>query len=500
MEFAGVLTAIAGGILRDVFACEILAVFFKELYASASIAGVLVIYVLYVVGVDLSLATITDIVAVISIRLAATMYGWNLPKAKPNTLPLHCTAFPALITRVLQNRRMSIEVAKIKGIPVRLHFTLLISFFLISWTLATHLMPQHFPNLTSLDYWVMGSFGAVLLFVSILLHELAHSVVATKYGIRVRRIILFIFGGVSDMDEEPKDFRKEFKMAIAGPATSFAIAGGLALIWWVVFQGHTGTTGGETLSIVLIAKAVTFYGAISNAILGAFNLIPAFPFDGGRVLRAGLVRWKGDYETATRIAAKVGIAMSYVFMGFGFALMLTGDFASGLWLILIGWFLHGGAQSYMSQFELSSTLSGVRLQDIMNTDMISLRPDNTVDDALEDYFAVHMKSELPVIDYNGYLLGMITLKHALNIPEYRRRQMKVEEVMTPLEELIIMRHDEHAIEALKQMAGRHMGKVFICDADGRLTGLVSKTDVINAARETRKRQETLGKISRSAAR
>lgn len=392
---------------------------------------------------------------------------------------------------------MSLEFAKIKGIPIHLHFTLLISFILISWTLATHLMPQHFPNLTSLDYWIMGSFGAVLLFISVLLHELAHSIVAMRYGIRVRKISLFIFGGVSDIEEEPKDFRTEFKMAIAGPATSFAIAGGLALIWWLVFQGHTGA-GNETLSFTLIAKAIAFYGAITNAVLGTFNLIPAFPLDGGRVLRAGLVRWKRDYDAATRIAVKVGIAISYVFMGFGFAVMLIGDFASGLWLILIGWFLHSGAQSYRSQFELSSMLSGVSLRDIMKTDIISLKPSHTVDEALKDYFAVHMKSELPVADDRGYLTGMTTLKHVLDVPEYRRRQTKVEDVTIPFEELIVMRQDEPVIEALKQMAGRRMGKVFICDSHGRLAGLVSKTDVINTIRETQKHRETLRKISRSS--
>ena len=393
---------------------------------------------------------------------------------------------------------MSIELTKIKGIPIHLHFTLLISFLLISWTLATHLMPQHFPNLTSLDYWVMGSFGAILLFVSVLLHELAHSIVAMRYGIKVRRISLFIFGGVSDIAEEPKDFRKEFKMAIAGPATSFAIAGALALVWWLVFQGHTGT-GNDTLSATLVVKAIAFYGAITNAILGAFNMVPAFPLDGGRILRAGLVRWKRDYDAATRIAARVGIAISYVFMGFGFVLLLTGDFTSGLWVILIGWFLQGGAQSYMSQFELSSTLSGVRLRDIMKTDILSLKANQTISEALTDYFAVHMKSEFPVIDDVGYLIGMLTLKNALNIPEHRRRNLKVGEVMIPLEELIVMRHNEEAIEALKQMAGKRMGKVFVCDTDGKLTGLVSKTDVINAAREKKERQETLKKISNTTA-
>lgn len=388
------------------------------------------------------------------------------------------------------------ELTKIKGIPIHLHYTLLISFFLISWTLASHLMPQHFPNLTTTAYWIMGSFGAIILFVSVLLHELAHSMVAQRYGIEVRRIILFIFGGVSDIAEEPKDFRREFKMAVAGPATSFAIAGALALIWWFVFQGHNGAD--DTFSVIVTAKAVVFYGAIINAVLGAFNLIPAFPLDGGRILRAGLVMWKKDYDKSTRMAAKVGMAISYAFMGFGFVFLLTGDFVSGLWLIVIGWFLHGGAQSYLSQFELLSILSDVHLREVMKTDIISVRPRLPIDEALRDYFAVHAKSEFPVVNENGYLTGMVTLKHALNIPEYKRQHMKVEEVMIPLEELIIMPQDGRAIEALERMANNKMGKVFICDADGKLTGLVSKTDIINAARERQDRREAFKKISRAA--
>ena len=131
---------------------------------------------------------------------------------------------------------MSFQIAKVKGISVRLHFTLLIVFFLIAWTLASSFMPRYFPNLTIVQYWIMGATGAIILFISVFLHELMHSIMALRYGMKVRQIILFIFGGVSEIPEETRDFRKEFKIAIAGPAASFAIAGALAASWWLASQ------------------------------------------------------------------------------------------------------------------------------------------------------------------------------------------------------------------------------------------------------------------------
>src|SRR5215218_10003165 len=208
---------------------------------------------------------------------------------------------------VFLRHSMSFQIAKVKGISVRLHFTLVIVFFLIAWTLASSFMPQYFPNLTIVQYWIMGSIGAIILFISVLLHELMHSVVALRYGIKVRQIILFIFGGVSEITEETRDFRKEFKIAIAGPAASFAIAGALAVSWWLVSQ----ITPSEQQLLVTkqIVEGILLYGAIINTMLGAFNLIPAFPLDGGRILRAGLVAWKKDFDGATRTVARVGIAI-----------------------------------------------------------------------------------------------------------------------------------------------------------------------------------------------
>jgi Zn-dependent protease len=263
---------------------------------------------------------------------------------------------------------MSLQITKIKGISIRLHFTLIIVFFLIAWTLSGSLMPQVHPGLTRTEYWIIGIFGASTSFISILIHELAHSIVALRYGLKVRQIILFIFGGVSDIEEgeSSKDFHKEFKIAVAGPITSFVIAAILGSAWWllllVVSQPGGSSTSTTINAIKIIAEAVLQYGAIINTVLGSFNLIPAFPLDGGRILRSALLRWKRDYDQSTKITVRIGIAISYVFMAIGFIIMLSGSFIGGMWLLLIGWFLNSGAQSYLEQHQLSAVLSGVYLR------------------------------------------------------------------------------------------------------------------------------------------
>lgn len=379
---------------------------------------------------------------------------------------------------------MSLQIARIKGIPIRLHFTLIIVFFLISWTLAVAFMPEFFPGLSSIEYWVMGVSGAILLFVSVLLHELSHSIVAIKYGINVRQIVLFIFGGVSDIEAEPKTPRKELEMAFAGPATSFILSAIFALSWWTVTTLLPGTPK--------VIEGVLFYGALLNVLLGGFNLIPAFPLDGGRLLRAALVMQKRDFDQATKTAVKVGIAISYVFMGVGFFIMFTGSFIGGIWLLLIGWFLQSGAQSYLYQHDITTVLSKVRLGEIMNPRVISIPYDTDLDESVRDYFRAYIKSSFPVTDERGLLVGMVTLKSVTAVPEDRRKDTAVQEVMTPAAKLVIMDSDRRADEALMQMARTGNGKVFVCDAEGRLVGLVSKTDILEAASERQEFAESLG--------
>jgi Zn-dependent protease/CBS domain-containing protein len=378
---------------------------------------------------------------------------------------------------------MSLQIGHIKGISIRLHFTLIITFFLIDWTVSTYFMPDFIKGLTSTDYWFMGSVGTGLLFFSILLHELAHSMVARRYNIPVKSITLFIFGGVSDIAKEPKDFHQEFKMSIVGPLASFGLGAILALFYWLV---SNDLSSGSAISYLVQLKGILFYGTIVNVMLGAFNLVPAFPLDGGRVLRAGLVRWKKDYHDATKTATTIGVLISYMFMGFGFMTLFSGDFIGGLWILLIGWFLHNGAQSYMSQFELTTALRGMMVGNIMNTKIISVKQGESVDFVLKNFFMTSMKSELPVTDEQGHLLGMVSLKEILDIPENKRNDVKVHDIMIQTGYLVIMQPNMEVEKALIQMVQKRVGKIFVCDKDGKLSGVVSKTDIMNLANERQK--------------
>ena len=377
---------------------------------------------------------------------------------------------------------MSLQIGHIKGIRIQLHFTLIITFFLIDWTLSTYFMPDYVKGLTPSGYWIVGSLATVLLFFSILIHELAHSLVATRYGIPVKSITLFIFGGVSDIAKEPQDFHQEFKMSIVGPLASLGLGAIFAVLLWLV--SHGSINSGNTIANFL--QGILFYGAIANVMLGVFNLVPAFPLDGGRILRAGLVRWKKDYHQATKIATTIGVMISYIFMGFGFMVLLRGDFIGGLWILLMGWFLHSGAQSYMSQFELTTSLKGITVENIMNTKIISVKQDSSIYSVLRDFFMITMKSELPVTDEQSHLLGMITLKAILDVPENQREIVQVQDMMIPPKYLAVMEPHAQAEKALLEMIQKRVGKVFVCDNDGKLLGVVSKTDIIELASERQK--------------
>lgn len=256
---------------------------------------------------------------------------------------------------------MSIQVGTIKGIPIRLHFTLILVSFLIAWILTVTLMPELYPGLNISAYWIMGIVGSIILFVSVLLHELAHSFVAQMYGLKVREIVLYIFGGVSVIENQDelasKDFRKEFKIAAVGPLTSFVIAAILSASFFFLISstGYTETSSNSshissTGSIqIIMATGVLQYGALVNIVLGGFNLIPAFPSDGGRILRTVLLRSKNNFDKSTKITIRVGIAISYGFMGLGLFSVIFGSYIIGFWILLLGWFLNSAARSYMQR-------------------------------------------------------------------------------------------------------------------------------------------------------
>ncbi len=451
---------------------------------------------------------------------------------------------------------MSLQIAKVKGIPIKLHFTLAIVFVLIAWTLAVSYMPLFYPGLPQSAYWTMGILGAIILFISVLLHELSHSIVAKRYGYKVRQIILFVFGGVSDIRDEPREeYKKEFIIAIVGPISSFVLAGLFGALWFILIQaGTTSATSQVDTSLFApsqlqqqeqdqasasspaatsdeqviwsIAQGIMRYGLIVNILLGGFNLLPAFPLDGGRVLRAGLMRWRGNYHEATKTAVKVGTGISYGLMAFGFLTIFTGSFTGGIWLILIAWFLQSGAQSYLQQHEITAALSGVRLYQIMNTQFIAVSPSMNIKEVLEGFFNIHRKSELPVVEKevdkignkNYYLLGSITAKGAMSVSEKNRESVKVQEIMIEKKNLVIMSPDKTADIALNTIMEENKSRIYVCEnppignssskrtekmqqqmmmttnstvKSDRLVGIVSKTDILNVAKERMEYSNTM---------
>ena len=376
---------------------------------------------------------------------------------------------------------MSLQIFTIKKIPIKLHFTLIIVFFLISWTLATGFMPHYYPNLTTSQYWMMGIIGAMILFVSILLHELSHSLLSIRYGIHVNQIILFIFGGISEMKDETKEFKKEFKIAVVGPITSYALSG----IFWILFilvsfLNDNQQNIGNSLSSV---EGILLYSSMVNLIIGSFNLIPAFPLDGGRMLRAGLTKWKNDFDLATGISSKIGIAISFGIIGLGFIAILKGSFLSGFWLIIIGWFINSGAQTYLDQNELSTRVKGIKLREIMNINFIAVNPDLKMSELIRDYFNMYWKSAFPVINGDKRLVGMITTDVISKKNRIENEDKKVSEMMIPVSELIVMSPDKEVNDALKQLFRKRMSRVFIEDKQSHLVGLVSKSDILHLAQE-----------------
>ncbi len=376
---------------------------------------------------------------------------------------------------------MSLNIGRIIGIPVRIHYTLWLVLLLIAWSLAEGYMPQHYPGLGATTYWAIGIVSAVVLFVSVFLHELSHSYIAKKNGLPIKRITLFFFGGVSEMSEEPKDPALEVRMAAAGPLTSFLIAIVLGGFWYLTVLVGGPTPGGLTPII-----ATLYYAALLNGVLGAFNLIPAFPLDGGRVLRGSLWSRSKNLLSATTNATRVSEAISLLMMAVGLFFVVFGDFINGLWIIFLGWFIRSGAETSLRQTRLTESLAGVIVGDIMTRELLSVSPDASVQQLVSDYFLVHPHGGYPVIS-DGKLLGVVTMSSVRSIPREKREVERVSQAMVPYERTITVSPTTSAIDALQMMAKNGVGRLVVMDGD-RIAGMVTRGDLM----KTMKARQELG--------
>lgn len=363
--------------------------------------------------------------------------------------------------------RGAIRLGRILGVPIGANYTWFIALWVLSWSLAQAYYPQVFPGFPISTYWGMGLASALLLFGSVVVHELGHAVAARRYGIRTRAIILFLFGGVAQIAKEPPTPKSELVVAAAGPFTSFILSG--------VFRLLQEVTTGSALGVIIA------YLAWVNAGLAVFNLVPGYPLDGGRMLRA-LLWWRtGSMDRATRIAALAGRTVAVSFIALGTLMAFTRSVTGGLWLVLIGWFMDTAAQASYQQLMLREALGGVRVGDIMTTRLHTMDPNLSLDAAVADHFLPLKHGGFPVV-WGDRLLGLITLHDIKEVPKERRAATAVREAMTPLPRLRLVRPSTSAYDAFVRMAEDRIGRLLVVNEEGDLLGILTRSDLLHVIR------------------
>ena len=379
--------------------------------------------------------------------------------------------------------RNAIRLGRLFGIAIRVDWSWLFVFVLVTWNLASVFGQAH-GDWASITIWGMSFASAILFFVSVLLHELAHSLVAQRRGIPVRSITLFVFGGVSDIQQEPGSAGAEFAMAIVGPLTSLAI--GAACVLLVVLGGGLRQILGSSVtraiaSLSPASTALLWLGSV-NTSLGIFNLIPGFPLDGGRVLRSILWKSSGDLRKSTRWASIVGQSIAWIFilsgigMAFGLRIPYFGSgLASGLWLAFIGWFLQNAAVQSYAQVVVHDILRGESVDSMMRRDPPTVAMGSTVAALVHDHIMGTDDHCFPVMD-GDRLVGLAALEDVRRSPQEGWETTTVSEIMTPREALVVAAPEDDAADAWDKLATRDCGQLPVV-RDGQLLGMLRRQDL-----------------------
>ena len=362
--------------------------------------------------------------------------------------------------------RKGFNLFSIGGIRISIHYTWFVVLGLVVWSLAVEHFPQAYPDFSKVTIWLVSVVAALFLFISVLLHELSHSFVANRMGLGIRGITLFIFGGIAHLGKEPDDPNTELKVAIAGPACSLALAVIFFVAYLVLFTEY------GRMPIVAVLEYLWYV----NAALVAFNLVPGFPLDGGRVLRAILWKRSKDIRRATRIASLLG-------RGFAILLILTGLFEifvtrnfGGIWLVLIGMFLQQAAEGSYQQVLVRKALSGLRVRQTMTTDVIHVSPQVTLVELVESFFFKYRFNSFPVVDATS-LVGMVDVDQVKHVPREQWHMVTVRDVMTPVSEEVVLRPEDDAVDALTKMLKSGWGMLPVAEGD-RLLGILTRRDVM----------------------
>ena len=357
------------------------------------------------------------------------------------------------------------RIGKIAGIDIDIHVSWIIILVFLTVSLATGWFPQLYPGWSTATYWLIAFLSSLLLFVSVLLHELAHSLVARRRGLPVKSITLFIFGGVSNIEREPQSPGVEFQIAFVGPLTSLVI-GAICFLLQVPLRGSNSPLEG-----------ILFYLAVTNILLGVFNLIPGFPLDGGRVLRSIVWRLTGNLRLATRVAAMTGQIIAYLLILLGIWIFFVGDILDGIWFGFIGWFLLSAAQSANAQGMLTSVLSGVTVGEVMNPKPATVPADISLQQLVDAYF-LPGGLRYALVMQADHLVGLMTLGDIRHIPREQWGQVPVSTAMIPLSRLHVVTPQQSLSDVLPLMAGRDVNQLPVLENDA-LVGILSRDAIVH---------------------
>ena len=352
------------------------------------------------------------------------------------------------------------------GFDVKLNLTWLLLGLLITWTLAAGLFPTDYPGLAVSTYWWMGVAGAIGILFSIVFHELSHSLVARHFGVPMGGITLFIFGGVAEMKDEPVDPKVEFLMAVAGPLASLALA-----LVFLLFEQLASVIGWPVPLI-----GIGSYLGYVNVLLAVFNLLPAFPLDGGRMLRAALWFWRKDLLGATQTASRIGSGFGLALMFLGVLAFLQGQFIGGMWWLLIGAFLRSAAAATYRQLIMNEMLHDKPVRDFMQTQPVTVSPHIPIQAFVDDYVYHHHFKMFPVVD-NGRLLGCITTRDIKQVPRDQWPARLVSQLTAPCSDTNTVSPDTPASRLITKMSSPGANSRYMVVDNEHLVGVISLRDL-----------------------
>jgi Zn-dependent protease/CBS domain-containing protein len=360
-----------------------------------------------------------------------------------------------------------IKLFTLLGFKIYVDASWLILAFVITWSLASGFFPFAQPGLAPATYWWMGIAGAFGLFASIIFHELGHSVIARRYGIPMKGITLFIFGGVAEMTREPPNAKSEFMMAIAGPIASILAAGFFYLIY----------LSAPAIALPLPAASVFGYLATINVILAVFNMVPAFPLDGGRVLRAALWGWKNDLPWATRISSALGSGFGIFLMIMGVLSLFSGNIIGGIWWFILGIFIRGASRMAYQQVLLREVLEGEPVRNFLFRNPVSVTPATSVRELVDHYIYQYHHKFFPVVEA-GRVVGCVTLDQVKEIPSDDWTRRTVGDIARPCGPDNTIHPQADAMKAFTTMNTTGASRLMVID-DDRLVGVLALKDLMN---------------------